>query len=53
MPGQGGTGKYQKGEIEFKVPLTKVELYKLKKVLTEEENIFIENIEGKCLDIHL
>jgi len=47
------SGKYQKGEIEFKVPLTKVQLYKLKKVLTEEENIFIENIEGKCLDINL
>lgn len=47
------SGKYQKGEIEYKVPLTKVQLYKLKKVLTEEENIFIENIEGKCLDINL
>lgn len=47
------SGKYQKGEIEFKVPLTKVQLYKLKKVLTEEEDIFIENIEGKCLDINL
>ena len=46
-------GKYQKGEIGFKVPLTKVQLYKLKKVLTEEEHIFIENIEGKCLDINL
>ncbi len=47
------SGKYQKGEIAFKVPLTKVQLYKLKKVLTEEENIFIENMEGKCLDINL
>lgn len=46
-------GKYQKGEIEFKVPLTKVQLYKIKKILTEEENIFTENIEGKCLDIYL
>lgn len=46
-------GKYQKGEIEFKVPLTKVQLYKIKKILTEEENIFTENIEGKCLDINL
>jgi len=25
----------------------------LKKVITEEENIFTENIEGKCLNIHL
>ncbi len=46
-------GKYQKGEIEFKVPLSKVQLYKLKKMLTEQEMIFIENIEGKCLDIDL
>ena len=44
-------GRYQKGEIEFKVPLSKVQLYKLKKMLTEQEMIFIENIEGKCLDI--
>lgn len=47
------TGKYQRGEIEFKVPLSKVQLYKLKKILTEDENIFTENIEGKCLDIDL
>ena len=46
-------GEYQRGEIEFKVPLSKVQLFKLKKVLTEEENIFTENIEGKCLDIDL
>ena len=45
--------KYHKGEIEFKVPLSKVQLYKLKKMLTEQEMIFIENIEGKCLDIDL
>lgn len=47
------TGKYQRGEIEFKVPLSKVELFKLKKTITEEEKIFIENIEGKCLDVEL
>ncbi len=47
------TGKYQRGEIEFKVPLSKVQLFKLKKVITEEENIFTENIEGKCLNIDL
>ena len=46
-------GEYQRGEIEFKVPLSKVQLFKLKKVITEEENIFTENIEGKCLDIDL
>lgn len=47
------TGKYQRGEIEFKVPLSKVQLFKLTKVITEEENIFTENIEGRCLDIDL
>lgn len=46
-------GKYQKGKIEFKVPVSKVQLFKLKKVITEAENIFIEDIEGKCLDIDL
>ncbi len=43
-------GKYRQGEIAFKVPLSKVQIYKLKKVLTEDENIFIEDINGKCLD---
>jgi len=47
------TGKYQRGEIEFKVPLSKVQFFKLKKIITEEENIFTENIEGKCLNIDL
>lgn len=46
-------GKYQRGKIEFKVPLSKVQLFKLKKALTEAENIFTENIEGKCLNIDL
>ncbi len=46
-------GKYKKGEIEFKVPLSKIQLYKLKKLLSEKENVFIENIEGKGLDINL
>lgn len=46
-------GKYQKGEIEFKIPLSKVQLFKLKKLIKDEEKIFTENIEGKCLDIDL
>ena len=41
------------GEIEFKVHLSKVQLFGLKKAITEEENIFTEDIEGKCLDIDL
>ncbi len=47
------TGKYHRGKIGFKVPLSKVQLFKLKKVITEDENIFTEDIEGKCLDIDL
>ena len=43
-------GAYQKTDIQFKPPLTKVQLYKLKKVLSDQELIFIETIEGKDLD---
>lgn len=46
-------GNYQRGEIEFKVPLSKVQLFKIKKAITKEKNIFTENIEGKCLNIDL
>lgn len=44
-------GKYSRGEIEFRVPLTNVQIYKLKKIITEAEKIFVEDIDGKCLDI--
>lgn len=47
------SGKYKDGKIEFKVPLSKVELFKLKKVLTEKENVFIEDIIGENFDIDL
>ena len=46
-------GKYQRGEFEFKVPLSKVRLFKLRKIITEEETVFTENIEGKSLNIEL
>lgn len=39
------------GRIEFKVPLSKVQLFKLRKVLTEQEKVFVENIMGDRLDI--
>lgn len=45
--------KYQAGQIAFTVPLSKVQIYKMKKALSEEENVFMENITGKCLDTHL
>lgn len=45
--------KYQRGEIAFKAPLSKVQMHKLKKQLTGQEHIFIESIEGKNIDIDL
>ncbi len=46
-------GKYKSQEFKFKVPLSTVQLFKLKKILSVSENIFIKNIEGKNLDIDL
>lgn len=46
-------GKYEKGHIGFKIPLSRVQLYKLEKKLTEPEKIFIKNIEGVNLDVSL
>lgn len=40
-------------KIKFKIPLSKVQLFKLKKILTEQENVFIRDTEGKELDICL
>ena len=40
-------GKYPKGKNEFKVPLTKVQIYKLSKTMTEEEKIFIRDITNE------
>lgn len=44
-------GKYREGRIEFKIPLSKVQLFKLRKVLTEQEKVFVEDIMGDRLDI--
>lgn len=46
-------GKYERDNIGFKVPLSKIQIFKLKKILTSEENIFIDDIQGKDLDIVL
>lgn len=46
-------GKYKRGGIEFKIPLSKLQLFKLKKILVDQESVFIEDINGKCLDIDL
>lgn len=46
-------GKYVKGQIAFKVPLSKVQIFKLRKMLSEDEMVFIEDIVGKDLDINV
>lgn len=45
--------KYKKGGIEFRIPLSKVELFKVKKAVSENEKVFLEDIEGKSLDISI
>lgn len=45
--------KYPRGAIRFITPLTKVQVFKLRKILSEQEKVFMENIEGKALDINL
>jgi hypothetical protein len=40
-------GRYHKAEIGFTPPLSRVELFKLKKQLSEAEYVFIEKIEGQ------
>ena len=41
---------YPKGKIYFEPPLTKVEIYKLKKILTDSESIFIESFGDKKIE---
>ncbi len=44
---------YKKGRIQFNPPLTKVEMYKLKKILSETEMIFIKEFGDINLDLTL
>ena len=46
-------GKFIMAGIEFIVPLSKVEKYKLKKKLNDNEEIFITDIIGEDLSIDL
>ncbi|SEQ43983.1 protein of unknown function [Lachnospiraceae bacterium RM5] len=46
-------GKYRKSDVSFKVPMSKVEIYKLKRRLSEKELIFITDIEGEDCNIVL
>lgn len=44
---------FLRGDIYFEPPLTKVELYKLKKMLEDSEKIFIESIGNRIIDINV
>lgn len=47
------SNKFKKGDILFKPPLSKVQAYKLKKVLNEDEEIFVKEIGEHNLNIFL
>lgn len=47
------SGKFKKGDILFKPPVSKVQAYKLKKMLNEDEEIFINEIGKINLNILL
>ncbi len=42
---------FKKGNIEFKPPVTKIQLYKLKKKLNDDEYVFIKNIGDTNMNI--
>ena len=44
-------GKYKDASISFSVPLSKVQIFKLKKQLKENEQIFVTPIEGEDFNI--
>ena len=43
--------KYELGTIGFKVPLSKTQLFKIKKMLSKDDEIIVKSIPGVCLDI--
>lgn len=44
-------GHFEKGNIGYEIPLTKAQLFKLNKVLSEEEKVLINRIDGEQLNI--
>ncbi len=46
-------GKYTDTSIAFSVPLSKVQIFKLKKQLSENEQIFVTPIDGEDFDISI
>lgn len=47
------SGEFKEGNIYFKPPLSKVQIYKIKKLLKEDEEIFIKEFGEKNLNIVL
>lgn len=47
------SGNYAEGSIAFTVPLSKVQVFKLKKQLSDAEQIFVTSIDGEDLDIQI
>lgn len=45
------SGIYTDASIAFSVPLTKVQIYKLQKILSEKEQVFITPIDGEDIDL--
>lgn len=43
--------KYKKSDIKFSPPLSRVQIFKLKKILSPNENIFIEEFGNRNLNI--
>lgn len=46
-------GKYHVGKVAFKVDLTGVQLFKLRKIINEDEKVFIEEVNGTDCNITL
>lgn len=46
-------GKYKKNDVGFIVPMSKVEIYKTKKILNEKELVFVTSIDGDDYNIDL
>ena len=47
------SGKYSIGEISFAPTLTRVQLFKLRKVISEQEEVFLKELSGKDCNITL
>ena len=47
------SGKYRVGKVAFTTDLTKVQMFKLRKAINEDEKIFVNSIQGTDCNITL